>query len=148
MSHQKGGGKKSKTASSSGLLLDPEAVDRAVGKLNDMVLKAQTKMDEKFVECWEFHDRNRGTYKQVLTDLQRLGATLSDEERMILTSESSIFSLDEDTQHVEEELAREQKLFTNQYAIDNQDLQIKKNDLEVAEFMLGVVKCKEPSFAQ
>eukprot|EP00747_Dinoflagellata_sp_TGD_P133950 gnl/TRDRNA2_/TRDRNA2_175267_c2_seq52.p1 gnl/TRDRNA2_/TRDRNA2_175267_c2~~gnl/TRDRNA2_/TRDRNA2_175267_c2_seq52.p1 ORF type:complete len:990 (-),score=222.84 gnl/TRDRNA2_/TRDRNA2_175267_c2_seq52:55-3024(-) len=140
--------KKSKAVSSSGLALDPDAVDKAVSKLNDMVLKAQTKMDEKFVECWEFHDRNRGTYRQVLTDLQRLGATLSDEERMVLESEGEIFSLDENTQQVEEELLREQKLFTNTYAIDQQDLQIKKNDLEVAEFMLGVVKCKAPSFTQ
>eukprot|EP00747_Dinoflagellata_sp_TGD_P133947 gnl/TRDRNA2_/TRDRNA2_175267_c2_seq5.p1 gnl/TRDRNA2_/TRDRNA2_175267_c2~~gnl/TRDRNA2_/TRDRNA2_175267_c2_seq5.p1 ORF type:complete len:987 (-),score=240.73 gnl/TRDRNA2_/TRDRNA2_175267_c2_seq5:55-3015(-) len=138
---------KAQDASNSGLGLDldPSAVDRAVLKLNEMVLKAIAKLDEKFVECWEFHDRNRGTYKQVLTDLQRLGASLSDEERMMLESQGEIFSLDENTQHIEEELAREQKLFTNTWAIDQQDLQIKKNDLEVAEFMLGVVKCKKGS---
>eukprot|EP00747_Dinoflagellata_sp_TGD_P133918 gnl/TRDRNA2_/TRDRNA2_175267_c2_seq23.p1 gnl/TRDRNA2_/TRDRNA2_175267_c2~~gnl/TRDRNA2_/TRDRNA2_175267_c2_seq23.p1 ORF type:complete len:979 (-),score=231.22 gnl/TRDRNA2_/TRDRNA2_175267_c2_seq23:55-2991(-) len=140
--------KASKTVSSSGLALDPDAVTKAVSKLNNMVLKAQAKLDEKYVECWEYHERNRGTYKQVLSDLQRLGATLSDEERLLLSSQSSIFAIDENTQQVEEELAREQKLFTNKHAIDQQDLTIKKNDLEVAEFMLGVTKCKGKSLIQ
>ncbi len=50
--------------------------------------------------------------------------------------------IDQSTQFTEEELTREQKLFNTEWLIDAQDLKIKKADLEVAEFMLGVTKCK------
>ncbi len=65
MSHSNKAG----SGSSSGLALDPSAVDKAVIKLNDMVMKAMTKLDEKTVECWEFKGRNLGSWKQVVTDL-------------------------------------------------------------------------------
>eukprot|EP00747_Dinoflagellata_sp_TGD_P155965 gnl/TRDRNA2_/TRDRNA2_177627_c6_seq2.p1 gnl/TRDRNA2_/TRDRNA2_177627_c6~~gnl/TRDRNA2_/TRDRNA2_177627_c6_seq2.p1 ORF type:complete len:986 (+),score=245.05 gnl/TRDRNA2_/TRDRNA2_177627_c6_seq2:181-3138(+) len=128
--------------SSSSLGLDPAAVDRAVLKLNDMVMKAYMKLDEKFVECWEFKERNRGTFNQVVTDLSRIGGAISDLERLQLKASSSISEIDENTQKTEEEMAQEKKIFDNQWGIDSADLKIKQNDLEVAEFMLGVTQCK------
>jgi len=44
--------------------------------------------------------------------------------------------------HIENLMANEKKMFDNQWGIDSADLKIKQNDLEVAEFMLGVTQCK------
>eukprot|EP00747_Dinoflagellata_sp_TGD_P134269 gnl/TRDRNA2_/TRDRNA2_175299_c6_seq10.p1 gnl/TRDRNA2_/TRDRNA2_175299_c6~~gnl/TRDRNA2_/TRDRNA2_175299_c6_seq10.p1 ORF type:complete len:412 (+),score=125.85 gnl/TRDRNA2_/TRDRNA2_175299_c6_seq10:82-1317(+) len=122
--------------------LDPAAIDRAVLKLNDMIMKAYMKLDEKHIECWEFKERNRGTFNQVVTDLSRIGGSISDLERIQLKSTATIAEIDETTQKTEEEMAAEQKVFDNQWGIDSADLKIKVADLEVAEFMLGVTKCK------
>merc|ERR1719161_1579288 len=105
-------------------------------------MKAYMKIDEKFVECWEFKERNRGTFNQVVTDLSRIGGAISDLERIQLKSTSAISEIDENTQKTEEELANEKKIFDDQWGIDSADLKIKTNDLEVAEFMLGVTQCK------
>ena len=42
--------------------LDPDAVYRGVLKLNEMIMKVYMKYDEKFVECWEFKERNCGMF--------------------------------------------------------------------------------------
>eukprot|EP00747_Dinoflagellata_sp_TGD_P154140 gnl/TRDRNA2_/TRDRNA2_177468_c6_seq5.p1 gnl/TRDRNA2_/TRDRNA2_177468_c6~~gnl/TRDRNA2_/TRDRNA2_177468_c6_seq5.p1 ORF type:complete len:976 (-),score=226.53 gnl/TRDRNA2_/TRDRNA2_177468_c6_seq5:63-2576(-) len=107
--------------------------------LNDMALSAQARLDRKMIECWEFKEKNREMFAQATSDLSRLGATISDAERLLLKSQWTKAETDETTQHTEEQRRDEQIAHDKRAAMDKQDLSVKTKDLQEAEFMLGFV---------
>merc|ERR1719213_978444 len=50
--------------------------------LNMLTVKAWKELDDKLIECKEFEDKNRGSFKQVMTDIARLAEQIADLERL------------------------------------------------------------------
>merc|ERR1719440_121466 len=71
--------------------------------LNGMIEEAQVRLDKKTIACKEFYDRNRGMWKQIRTDLSRLGEQIADLIRLIADSNKGIQETDASIAMLEEE---------------------------------------------
>merc|ERR1740138_1391337 len=57
------------------------SLQKARSILNDMMFTAWQDLDDIIFECKTFQDRNRGTYNQVTSDQNRIGAELASLEK-------------------------------------------------------------------
>merc|ERR1719191_2170758 len=71
--------------------------------LNGMIEEAQVQLDKKTIACKEFYDRNRGMWKQIRTDLSRLGEQIADLIRLIADSNKGIQETDATIATINEE---------------------------------------------
>merc|ERR1719414_2130950 len=71
--------------------------------LNDMMFTAFEDLDEVIIECKEFHERNRGTWKQVTTDIARLTAQISAFKEVEVKASSGIQEISAEIRTTEEE---------------------------------------------
>merc|ERR1719336_2835242 len=71
--------------------------------LNDLMFTAFEDLDEVIIECKEFHERNRGTWKQVTNDISRLTSQLSAFKEIEIKASSGIEEIEADIEGVKEE---------------------------------------------
>jgi len=130
------------------VVLDDGAISKARKILNGMMESAQNELDEKTMRCKEFHERNRGQWGQVDTDLKRLSTQISNLEGIKQDSTAEINKSTEFVNTVEEELLKEQITHDDLRRIDEEEMVWRKNDLRVAEFLLKLTKCKGANLLQ
>merc|ERR1719310_1384586 len=126
-----------------------ESLTKARKILNGMVEDAQGRLDKKMIACKEFYDRNRGTFKQIRTDLARLGEQIADLIRLIADSNKGIQETDATIAALEEERAMKTKEYMTIKSADDIEMTSRRNDLAVAEFILKFTVCsdkKPPKF--
>jgi len=113
--------------------------------LNSMILDSWNELDATIIECKEYCFRNRRTYAQVVTDLNRLGSQIANLERQRASAGQGIADTDGERKQVEadQELAT-RNYKTKRYA-NMQEITIRKNDLAVFDFILRMVRCKGSS---
>merc|ERR1719264_420765 len=114
--------------------------------LNDMIYTAFEDLDEVIIECKEFHERNRGTWKQVTNDISRLTSQISAFKEIEVKASSGIEEISADIRAVEEEKAKMKAAYWAQRLIDDHEFKICTNDLAVFDFIMNISKCNGPLF--
>merc|ERR550532_1328005 len=92
--------------------------------LNDMMFTAFEDLDEVIIECKEFHERNRGTWKQVTTDIARLTAQIAAFKEVEVKASSGIQEISAEIRTTEEEKAKMKAAYWKQYMIDSHEFKI------------------------
>merc|ERR1739848_652821 len=128
--------------------LDDKSITKARKILNQMMESAQQELDEKTMRCKEFHERNRGQWAQVDTDLKRLSQQISNLEGFKQDSTAEINKSTEFVNTVEEEMRQEGVVYNDIRRVDEEEMVWRQNDLKVAEFLLKLTKCKKEAFIQ
>jgi len=125
-----------------------DSLQKARKTLNKLIEKSWEELDEKKINCWEYHDKNRRTFDQTNTDIARLAQQIADLEKlksetieMINVKEREILST---TGRLKKEMAQCLKIKME----NERDMTIRKNDLAVFQFMMQLTKCKTASFTQ
>merc|ERR1719399_1121777 len=111
--------------------------------LNGMVEEAQVQLDKKMIACKEFYDRNRGMWKQIRTDLSRLGEQIADLIRLIADSNKGIQETESQIAVLEEERGIKTKEYMTIKSADDIEMTSRRNDLAVAEFILKFTICSD-----
>eukprot|EP00929_Paragymnodinium_shiwhaense_P013134 TRINITY_DN1209_c0_g1_i1.p1 TRINITY_DN1209_c0_g1~~TRINITY_DN1209_c0_g1_i1.p1 ORF type:complete len:1004 (+),score=333.38 TRINITY_DN1209_c0_g1_i1:70-3081(+) len=122
---------------------DPAEVSQATANLNDMVAKAQARLDMKTGECSQFQLKTEATLLQVTTDLARLGQQLSNQARIITSTGGAIEALNLATQQTTEEADAEKIAYDGVHKADVAQLKERQANLDVAELILHVSKCPD-----
>lgn len=134
------------TKSSNGQPFSEASLAKARKILNGMIEEAQVSLDLKTIECKTFQNRNRGQLEQVNNDISRLGEQLANLERLIAEANSGGKSVDADIEKLEEKLGEEQMAYETQLAADEKEMQMRKDDLAVAQFILMFTICEDKKF--
>jgi len=121
--------------------LNPKDVKEAVTTLNNMIFKAQIRLDKKSLECRTFKEKNRQTMSQVVTDLNRLGSSLANLERTKITTTSKKESASLASSKLLEEQSTQKTAYETERGADTVTLAERTSDLRVAEFILKLSKC-------
>jgi uncharacterized protein YegL len=101
------------------------------------------------IECKEFHLFNRQNVDQVRTDLSRFGANLAEFRKKEAGATESLAEADSELNDVVEEKEKHDKEYEEQRGQDEVELSKRKNDLAVADFIMGATKCpKEGTLLQ
>jgi len=128
--------------------LDDKSITKARQILNQMMESAQQELDEKTMRCKEFHERNRGQWSQVDTDLKRLSTQISNLEGIKQDATAEINKSTEFVNTNEEETQKEGVVYNDIRRVDEEEMVWRQNDLKVAEFLLKLTKCKGKSMLQ
>jgi len=120
-----------------------ESLAKARRILNGMMEKAQVELDAKTIECKEFHERNRNTFNQITTDLSRLGAQITNLDRLKSDAVSSIAGVMQQMQDLDEEKEKEVFAYFDVRSANEIDMEGKKNDLAVMDFIMKLTECKD-----
>merc|ERR1740121_3556530 len=62
--------------------------------LNNMMYDAWLELDQLEVDCKEFEESNRMVFSQVVTDLEHLGSSFADQQRMKVQAEGGVADMD------------------------------------------------------
>merc|ERR1719149_396448 len=62
--------------------------------LNSMMYEAWLQLDQLEVDCKEFEESNREVFSQVVTDLEHLGSSMADQQRMKVEAEGGVADMD------------------------------------------------------
>merc|ERR550532_1809572 len=114
--------------------------------LNDMMFTAFEDLDEVIIECKEFHERNRGTWKQVTNDMARLQSQITAFREIEVQASTGIQEISADIRTTEEAKAKMKAAYWAQRLIDDHEFQIRTNDLAVFDFVMNISKCNGPLF--
>jgi hypothetical protein len=125
-----------------------ESLAKARKYLNEMVEKAWHELDDQLIACKEFEDKNRGTFEQVMTDIARLAEQIADLERLKAETTEMIGDKELEILALVAELKKETDIYMKIYLENKMEMTTRKNDLAVFQFMMQLVKCKTPTFAQ
>merc|ERR1719313_532898 len=116
--------------------------------LNGMVEEAQGRLDVETIRCKVFYDRNRGTFAQVMADLARLSAQISDLTRLIGETTDNIATTNQLIIDNEAKFTEEKQAYDKDRAADELDMKGRMDDLAVAQFILMFTVCKKGSLVQ
>merc|ERR1719421_1234116 len=83
-----------------------------------------------------------------MTDIARLAEQIADLERLKSESTEMIGDKELEILALIAELKKETDIYMKIYLENKMEMTIRRNDLAVFEFMLGLVKCKAAAFAQ
>merc|ERR1719443_2843657 len=120
-----------------------KSLHKARNILNGMIAEAHVQLDKKTISCKEFYDRNRGLYKQIRTDLSRLGEQIADLIRLIADSNKGIQETDATIAALEEEREGKTKEYMTIKSADDIEMASRKDDLAVAVFILKFTVCSD-----
>mmetsp|Transcript_130844 Transcript_130844/g.317830 ORF Transcript_130844/g.317830 Transcript_130844/m.317830 type:complete len:996 (-) Transcript_130844:110-3097(-) len=123
--------------------LEEDSMQKARGILNNMMSDAMLELDDVVFECKEFHERNRGTYEQVVNDLARLGSQLGGLAEKRVGAAQGIASYDAQRKLVEGSMETTTQQFTATKYEDSAELTRRKNDLAVFDFILNLTACQD-----
>jgi len=126
--------------------LSPAQLQKAIATLNDMISKAQARLDRKAIDCKVFKTKNRATLKQVNGDISRLSETLANLERSKVSTLAAQGQAATSQQTSREDLRHQSLLFNDTHASLVQQLAGQKADLEVAAYILDLTKCPSATF--
>merc|ERR1719159_1404442 len=117
--------------------------------LNALTVKAWKELDDKLIACKEFEDKNRGSFKQVVTQIATLSEYISDLSAMKAEATEMINVKEQEIIQTKELLKKEIDIYMKIFLENKMEMTIRRNDLAVFSFMLGLVKCKKAAaFAQ
>lgn len=123
--------------------LDPEAVKKAMKRLNEMLLAANNEMDEIDIRCQGEFIRMETLIEQMSGDLNRYGqemvAANKDRQEAVTNGE-----LAENAGNVvKEDLDKEVRAYESEKANQEEILRVQRADLEVAELILSAARCED-----
>merc|ERR1719327_937190 len=122
---------------------------KARNYLNMLTVKAWKELDDKLIECKEFEDKNRGSFKQVLTQIATLSEYISDLSAMKAQATEMINVKEQEIIVTKQMLKKETDIYMKIFLENKMEMTIRKNDLAVFSFMLKLVACKKAgAFAQ
>jgi hypothetical protein len=124
---------------------DEESLEKARTALNSLVEKAWIELDDKIIKCKGFQEMNRENFAQVNRDIARLVEQITDMERVEAESTDGISSTDSEIKQTEELMNQEEQAYNAEFATNDAELTVRKNDLEVFQFILEFTKCDESS---
>merc|ERR1719178_530825 len=117
--------------------------------LNALVVKAWKELDDKLIGCKEFEDKNRVTFKQVMTQIATLAGDLADLAKIKAQATEMINVKEQELIATKAMLKKETDAYMKIYLANKAEMQIRKDDLAVFSFMLKLVACKKgAAFAQ
>jgi len=117
--------------------------------LNALVVKAWKELDDKLIGCKEFEDKNRVTFKQVMTQIATLAGDLADLAKIKAQATEMINVKEQELIATKAMLKKETDAYMKIYLANKAEMQIRKDDLAVFTFMLKLVACKKgAAFAQ
>jgi len=120
-----------------------ESLAKALKILNDMIFKAWLDLDDTVISCKEFEERNRGTFDQVMTDLQRLGEQVSDLERQRIEANEGMQTATSEFNQISEGLKIEQSNYKKTRDENSQILELRQNDLAVMNYIMQLTRCPD-----
>jgi hypothetical protein len=121
--------------------LNDKSIAKAVKILNVMIENAEEEIDKVTITCKAFHARNRALYKAIVSDLGRIGAEMSNLDRVKASSNACIAEAKQNVQAIEEKKKWPKAAYKREFALDDAELTVRKNDLAVGEFIMKVTKC-------
>merc|ERR1719424_2410663 len=121
-----------------------ESLAKARNILNGMIEEAQVSLDLKMIECTTFQNRNRGNLEQVVTDQATIASQLANLERLIGEANNGQKDMAAAMEKLEEKRGAAEKAYNEQLKLDQAEMTSRKNDMAVAQFILGFTVCKEP----
>merc|ERR1712151_337 len=114
-----------------------------------MGVKAWKELDDKLIGCKEFEDKNRVTFKQVMTQIATLAGDLADLAKIKAQATEMINVKEQELIITKATLRRETDAYMKVYLANKAEMKIRKDDLAVFSFMLKLAACKKGSaFAQ
>merc|ERR1719379_436349 len=117
--------------------------------LNALVVKAWKELDDNLIGCKEFEDKNRVTFKQVMTQIATLAGDLADLAKIKAQATEMINVKEQELIATKAMLKKETDAYMKIYLANKAEMQIRKDDLAVFTFMLKLVACKKgAAFAQ
>lgn len=116
--------------------------------LNQMVEKAWKELDDKLINCKEYEDKNRGAFEQVITDIARIAEQIADLERLKSETTEMGNVKEQEIIVINAQLKKETLIYNKIFMENSAEMTIRKNDLAVFQFMMGLVKCKSSSLLQ
>merc|ERR1711981_1340039 len=117
--------------------------------LNALVVKAWKELDDKLIGCKEFEDKNRVTFKQVMTQIATLAGDLADLAKIKAQATEMINVKEQELIMTKTLLQKETDAYMKIYLVNKAEMKIRKDDLAVFSFMLKLVACKKgAAFAQ
>merc|ERR1719367_2605437 len=81
---------------------DESSLQKARNILNDLMYTAFEDLDEVIIECKEFHERNRGTWKQVTSDMARLQSQLTAFDEIVIKARTGVEEISAEIRTVQE----------------------------------------------
>jgi len=126
-----------------------DSLAKALKYLNMLTVKAWKELDDKLIECKEFEDKNRGSFKQVSTQIATLSEYISDLSAMKAQATEMINVKEQEIIATTAMLKKETDIYMKIFLENKMEMTIRRNDLAVFSFMLKLVKCKKAAaFAQ
>lgn len=122
--------------------LDEASITKARGILNGLIEAAQNELDDKTLQCKEFHNRNRELSRQIKTDLARLAEQITYLKGLEAEANVGIADSDQAISLIEEASAEEATVYNKIRSEQDGEMSWRRNDLRVAEFILRLTKCK------
>merc|ERR1719171_1603279 len=117
--------------------------------LNALVVKAWKELDDKLIGCKEFEDKNRVTFKQVMTQIATLAGDLADLAKIKAQATEMINVKEQELIVTKATLKMETDKYMKIYLANKAEMRIRQDDLAVFSFMLKLVACKKgAAFAQ
>merc|ERR1719454_66180 len=117
--------------------------------LNALVVKAWKELDDKLIACKEFEDKNRVTFKQVMTQIATLAGDLAELAKVKAQATEMINVKEQELIMTKTLLQKETDAYMKIYLANKAEMKIRKDDLAVFSFMLKLVACKKgAAFAQ
>merc|ERR1719159_2300723 len=104
--------------------------------LNALTIKAWKELDDKLIACKEFEDKNRVSFKQVMTQIATLAAQLADLSRIKAQATEMINVKEQELITTKAMLKTETDNYMKVYLANKAEMQIRKDDLAVFSFML------------
>merc|ERR1719401_1210552 len=120
-----------------------DSLQKARKILNSMVFKSFAELDNGIIDCKEFERSNRGTYEQVVTDLARLGSEIAAEDEKITENYQCVGARDAEFKEVKGTHREAKRAYKKELAEDEAEMQLKKNDLAVFNFIMDLTKCAD-----
>merc|ERR1719271_401109 len=111
--------------------------------LNALVVKAQKELDDKLIGCKEFEDKNRVTFKQVMTQIATLAGDLAELAKLKAQATEMINVKKQELITTKAMLKKETDAYMKIYLANKAEMKIRKDDLAVFSFMLKLVACKK-----
>merc|ERR1719367_2200641 len=93
---------------------DESSLQKARNILNDLMYTAFEDLDEVIIECKEFHERNRGTWKQVTADISRLQSQLTAFDKVKIEADSGIAEISAEISVVQNQKAKSKRHYDAQ----------------------------------
>merc|ERR1719454_1918696 len=111
--------------------------------LNALVVKAWKELDDKLIGCKEFEDKNRVTFKQVMTQIATLAGDLADLAKIKAQATEMINVKEQELITTKAMLKKETDAYMKIYLANKAEMKIRRDDLAVFSFMLKLVACKK-----
>jgi hypothetical protein len=125
---------------------DEESIQKARAILNDMMYKGWLELDDLIFEYKNFVERNREPYKLVVKDIEWLGSHLADLDSRRVDAANGIAEQDDNRKEVQEEMMAKRREYLQVRTQNQAEMDIRKNDLAVFDFILELTKCPDSLF--